>query len=164
MWGRWGGACVWFVCLESPCSSHFTWKMGRCINCLQYYHHCYLLYIARQPQRKRFFSCGFLTQAGCGGRAHCYCPSVGGCQLDRYLLPLVRLTDGTSGQRGDGLVQYYLTVTATSATSLFRVRTVRLLLTPPRHDPHGHQTVGTIVGSVLGVGVLLAVGVTAAFW
>ena len=71
-------------------------------------------------------------QTSCTGRDDCYCPSVGDCEIHRYLVTFTNLVHHSTHQ-GDHHREYYITVTATNAASLTTTTTVDILLdeSPP---------------------------------
>ncbi|XP_070204014.1 uncharacterized protein [Littorina saxatilis] len=72
------------------------------------------------------------NQTSCGGQDNCYCPAVGGCEIDRYLLTFTNLVDNKTDQ-GDHHREYYVTITVTNHASLTTTTVVDLLLdeSPP---------------------------------
>lgn len=74
-----------------------------------------------------------ILQSDCTGQAEgCYCPSVGVCELDHYLISFHSLVDQNTHQ-GQHHRQYYITVTATNHASLTASHSMDILLdvSPP---------------------------------
>ncbi|KAK7483107.1 hypothetical protein BaRGS_00025675, partial [Batillaria attramentaria] len=55
--------------------------------------------------------------SACHGESYCYCPSVGACEIQRYLLTFTNLVH-SNRQQGQHHREYYLTITATNHASL----------------------------------------------
>ena len=65
-------------------------------------------------------------------QSNCYCPSVGDCEIDRYLVKFTNLVHHNTHQ-GDHHREYYITLTATNTASLSTTTVVDILLdeSPP---------------------------------
>ena len=73
-----------------------------------------------------------MLQTSCNGEDHCYCPSVGDCEIHRYVVTFTNLVHHNTHQ-GDHHREYYVTITVTNAASLTTTTTVDILLdeSPP---------------------------------